>query len=207
MFRGLKIRTKMLLGYLLIVTLTCFLGVFSLNQTAKVNDATLNMVKNWLPSVFYTSDINTATSDFRIAELQHILSLTKEQMDKYEQDMQRLLEYIQKRQTEYEPLISSAEEKRLYDKFVTNWKDYLAEHDKILPLSRENKNEEAKALIRGNSQKQYDEFSQTLLNLINESLKGADQDSRKADKLYATSRLLVMSLKTATTYEISPSSS
>ena len=76
-------------------------------------------------------------------------------MAKYEQQMGAILAAFDKNRAAYAKLISSPEEQKGYDSFVKNWDEYSAEHKKVLELSTANKNDEARALIRGNSQQQY----------------------------------------------------
>ena len=69
----MKVRTKLLLGYSVVIALTGALGIFAIIVMAKLNAASTIISQNWLPSVYYTSDINTMTSDFRIAENQRVI--------------------------------------------------------------------------------------------------------------------------------------
>ncbi|MGE0085188.1 MAG: methyl-accepting chemotaxis protein [Desulfococcaceae bacterium] len=192
-FRGMKLRAVLILGYVMIIVMTILLGIFSTIQLAKVNEASTVINDNWMPSIFYTSDTNTATGDFRIAELQHIMSTSEEDMKNYEKAMADTLEKIRKNLELYEPLICSQKEKHLYDTFISDWNAYLSEHQKLLALSRENKNEEAKELIRGDSQEKYDKFSATLLEIVNLNLEGGKLASDDGDKIYAFSRAMIVS--------------
>lgn len=188
----MKVRTKLLLGYGVVIAITGALGIFAIVVMSKINAASTIISQNWLPSVFYTSDINTMTSDFRIAENQHILSLTDEEMTRYEEVMQQLLAKIENHLQAYEPLILSKEERETYEEFNANWEAYLKENKKLLAMSRLNQTEEAKAFIRGNSQKLYDEASSALLQLVEINTKGADLASQDGDRLYEMSRLLTI---------------
>jgi len=48
-----------------------------------------------MPRVRYVSDINTNTSDVRVAETEHILSQRKQKMDKSDQEMAAVLDKSQ----------------------------------------------------------------------------------------------------------------
>lgn len=190
--QGMKLRTKMILGYATILLFTSVLGILALVLMARVNQASTVIADEWLPSVFFTSDLNTATGDFRIAELQHILSVSDEEQQRYEQTLEKTLQYIGERQASYEPLLNSTEEKQAYESFVASWEQYLAEHEKILSLSRQNRNEEATLLIRGTSAEKYEEASNRLLEMVNINVDGAEQASLEGDQLYAFSQRSVM---------------
>ena len=191
-FYNLKIGMKITLTVTSVLCLTAFLGIFSIVQLAKVNQTSTDMADNWMPSARAVSDINTKTGDYRSAELQHILSESKERMDYFERQMADILTGIKNTQTQYERLLSSAEEKSLYQKFTKEWDDYLQLHEKIIQVSRENRAEEAKALIRGESQKLYDESSATLEELIELNVEGGKNASRQGDEMYAKARWLII---------------
>src|SRR6202040_2395443 len=46
----------------------------------------------------------------------------------------------------YEPLITTAEERALYDEFSASWAEYLAGVKEVLVMSRKNEDNEARAL-------------------------------------------------------------
>jgi methyl-accepting chemotaxis protein len=180
-----------MLAFLAVLLLTAFMGFFSVYELAQVNQTSTDMDENWMPSVRVTSEMNTNTSDFRIAELQHILSTDAKEMEGIEQGLAKLTVVFEKNRADYEKLISSPEEKKIYDVFNDKWNAYLVEDKKLLELSRANKNEEAKALIHGNSQKLYDEASSELLKLVNLNVEGGKQASKTGDALYASTRMWI----------------
>lgn len=114
----MKLRTKLMAGYASILMLTLFLGAFAVVMLARVNQMSTEMAVNWMPSVYYSSDLNAATSDYRIYELQHVLSLSESEMREFEAQLQAKLGYIRAVQAKYEPLISSQAEQD----FITNSK-------------------------------------------------------------------------------------
>ena len=177
-----------------ILVFTAGLGLYSNQQVEVVNSLTTDMEVNWLPSVQYTSDMNTATSDFRIAELQHILSQTEAEMSSYEQAMADVLKKFKDREDKYVKLISSNEERAKHEEFKSLWEKYLADHENLVKLSRANKTEEAKALIRGASQKNFDAASALLEELISINQKGANEASRRGDEIYASARTLILGI-------------
>ena len=50
-FRNLKIGMKLMFVVLSVVVMTAFLGVFSVIQLSKVNDVTVDITGNWMPSI------------------------------------------------------------------------------------------------------------------------------------------------------------
>jgi methyl-accepting chemotaxis protein len=193
-FYNLKIFSKLMISFLAVLSMTVFMGVFSIVQLANVNQSSTDMGLNWMPSMRVTQNMDVNISNFRIAELQHILSTDEAEMAHYEKNMDRILLTFEKNRADYVKLISSPEEQQLYEKFHKNWNDYLAEDKKVLALSRANKNDEAKALIRGNSKIQYDQASKDLLALVNLNVEGGNAASARGDVLYDHSLLWIIAL-------------
>jgi methyl-accepting chemotaxis protein len=192
MFSNLKISLKLALSFAVVLSLTIFLGVFSIFQLARVNQTSTDLEINWMPSVRAASDMNTNTFHFRLNEVQHILSADEKEMAHYEKEMAKVLADFEKDRTEYEKLISSPEERKLYESFRKFWDEYLIEHKKVLELSRANKNDEAKVLIRGDSQRHFDEASNVMIKLVDLNVEGGKAAGQHGDELYASSRLWII---------------
>jgi len=193
-FKNYKIKSKLLVSFSALLLIIIFSMAFSIEKLSEVNDASTEITGNWLPSVESVSNLNINTSDFRIAEYQHVLAQDKESMSKYEEIMNSMLSDVQKNQSIYELLISSEQERILYEEFKTKWTNYLDIHNDLLKLSRENKTTEANALLNGKSQKSFDAASKSLLDLVKLNMKGADTASKKADESYSSSKVYLISI-------------
>ena len=171
----MKMNLKNLLIGLISLLLIAVIGLAwsSWSALKSENDNLVDITGNWLPSVVVTNALNTATSDFRIAEGAHILSTSPEGMTKAEADMAALTRVISDGDARYEKLISSDDERKLYEQFKTKWDAYLREHDLLLALSRANRNEEAAEKFRTMRQG-FDAASADLLQLVELNIKGAE---------------------------------
>ena len=187
-FGDIKIGSKLALSFFAVVMLIVIQGVFSMGQLGQVNQISTDMELNWMPSVRIASDMNTNTSDYRLAEIQHILSLSDSEMAKYEKDMADVQATLDKNRNQYEKLISSPEEQKLYDEFNKQWAAYQVEHAKILGFSKSKKYEEAKVLLRGLSQTTFDAASSVLNQIIELNIKGGQTASQLGDALYDSAR-------------------
>ncbi|WP_235879987.1 methyl-accepting chemotaxis protein [Polyangium aurulentum] len=188
----MKIASKLLVAFTLLLAMTTALGVFALDQMTALRNAGNEVTDNWMPSIGFVSALNTDTSDFRIAEMQHILSLSPEEMTTYERVMDDELDSIQKNVEGYEPIVSEGE-RRAYSEFNRLWNDYLVEHQRVIELSRDNKNDEAKALIRGRSQKTFDAVSNKLDELVAINTQGGRHAAVRADATYEGARRWIVS--------------
>ncbi|MBN6151485.1 MCP four helix bundle domain-containing protein [Xanthomonas sp. AmX2] len=188
MFDNLKIGTRIGLGFAAVLALMLGMGLFATKKMAEVNQASTDIAGNWMPSLRYVEQMNTNTSDLRVLELQHVMSAQPEQMQKLERAMDQVLASYKDNRDNYVKLISSPEEKAMYDDFVRKFEQYLALHDRMLGLSRELKTAEAQALLSGEQQALFDDSSATLLRLVDMNIKGGDAASAAGDALYASAR-------------------
>jgi methyl-accepting chemotaxis protein len=168
------------------------MGYVAITGLSSTNGATTEIATNWLPSVSVINAINTATSDYRLGEAAHILSLDKDQMNRAEVDMKAIDEEIAKLRGNYEKLISSDFERETYKKFSKEWADYTALHETVLNLSRANKNEDAARLFKGDMRQLYDGASQTLVGLIKLNSDGSSQAFSGSKTAYTTTLVIAL---------------
>lgn len=74
MLKNLKISKKLLVLVLSLLVCLAVVGGSSIILMEKMNAASTEISKNWLPSVIIAEEINTMTSDHRIFETDHVLS-------------------------------------------------------------------------------------------------------------------------------------
>ncbi|MFC7462117.1 methyl-accepting chemotaxis protein [Hydrogenophaga defluvii] len=188
----LSVAARLTIAFGLVIALLCGSAVLAILRMAQINHASTEVTTNWLPSSIVTSALNTHTSDFRIAEFQHVLSTDDSDMQAAEADMKALLVTIERKSKEYDQLISSDAERAIWQRFETAWSNYLAVNRRLIELSRTNRNDQARTLLRGESQKMFDEGSNRLLELVDLNTKGGQDASAYADQVYASSRIALI---------------
>ncbi|HBF31708.1 methyl-accepting chemotaxis protein [Rhizobium sp.] len=187
------IKLKLALSFGFLVVLIAVLGIFSLSQIGNVNSKANEIATNWMPSVDVSNRINTMTSDFRIAELQHVISQDDVGMKHWLAEQNQLADSIAKLQSKYEPLIGAPEERALFEAFQQPWKEYLKLHEKAVELSSQNQTEKAMAIYNGDGLKVYNEASNALLKLVEYNSNGGAKASDEGIAIYDTAKLLVIS--------------
>jgi methyl-accepting chemotaxis protein len=192
-FRNLKIGTKLLCSFAVVVLLTVVLGLFSIVELAKVNDTSSEIETNWLPSVQAVDEIALQFNQLRRLELQLLLPNDAESIKKYDKRMADTGEALQKVKARYEKLISSPEEQKLYDEFKSVHEKYDSlVKNKIMPLVHEQKLSEALVLNRNEGSLLFNAGLEVMHKLTELNAKGATDASHRGDKLYAASRIMVM---------------
>ena len=190
----MKLATKLSLAMGILLAMLCGMGIFSLIQMSRINDTGNEIADDWLPSTRYAQGMNVYTSDYRIQEIMHIFSTTQEQMARYEKRMKEELQKFRDREAKYVKMISSSEEQTAYEAFRTEWAKYQKIHEQIYALSKENRTDEARALLTGPSRESFERASELLVKLVKINVAGGDAAGAFGDRLYDSSRMLVTGL-------------
>ncbi|HEX8405476.1 MAG TPA: MCP four helix bundle domain-containing protein, partial [Duganella sp.] len=191
-FYDLKIGKKLILAFAIVIALTCFLGLFSISQLVKVNQASTDIASNWMPAVRYLGQVQTSMSRYRISESTHILLGEDADMAATEKSMATRLETLGKQQASYAQLVSEPEEKRLYAEFQKSIEAYLVESKKLTALSRAGKKDEARVLFRGASNKVFRQVNEQLDGLAKINDEGSQASETSAAETFALARKLII---------------
>jgi len=190
----IHIGTRLALAFAVLLTLAAALGGFAIVQLGVVKKASTDIAEKWMAGVRLTSQMNTDASNFRIAEVKHILAGDAAERAKYDDEMKAVTEALQKNAGDYEKLISSPQEQKLFDAFKRERQRYLDENAKMMRLSNEGQAEDAKALLTYNSQKKYEGASVALRNLVDYNIDGAQGASSASDTTYAVARRWILAV-------------
>ncbi len=184
MLNNLKISSR-LVGVLgLLVGLLLAIVAAALWQMGSMRAATNEITGNWLPSVEHINKMNTAASDFRVAQYQHVVNTDDKAMAAIEQTLNKVLAAFEEDHKAYVALISSAEERAMYDAFAASWKTYLELHQQLLVMSRKNETEAARTLLEGKAGEVFDKASAGLDKLTELNSAGAKDATATADGAY-----------------------
>ena len=101
---------------------------------------------NWLPSVKILGTIQADLAAHADLRINHILAVDKKEMDSDEDAISRSVAKLKQDQKAYEPMISSDEERKLYEQYQALPDAYMKVHLRVLDLSRQGKKAEARDL-------------------------------------------------------------
>jgi methyl-accepting chemotaxis protein len=191
-FRNLKVATKLYVAFFCILLLSALLGGFAIYQLARVNGSAVELGTNWMPSINILAEMDHHLQSFRRSELQHVISTAKDEMDRYEKRMEQSMEALNQADAAYVKMISSPEEQKLHDEYLKSLGLFMQVHKTFLGLSRQNKNVEALALLRGDSIKYLTETEDLLEKDIQLNKKGGEDEYSKSTRIYATSRTMII---------------
>jgi len=193
-FSDLKIGRKLIVAFAAVIVLATLLGLFAIRQLNVVNQASTDIADNWLPSIRTLGQIEVSLARYRISETTHIVMHDAAEFDNVEKSMTTRLQTLRKQQTAYEALISEPEERRVYAEFRKTLDDYLAASRKLISLSREEKNDEAAALLRGDSNKLFRTAFEQLDALVKVNDEGSTASDKAADVTYGHARNTIIGM-------------
>jgi methyl-accepting chemotaxis protein len=192
------IAKKLLISFLCVLTLTAILGVFSIAQLNKVNNASTEIATNWLPTIRTLADIKLLLARVRSTEAQMAIydgdTTAMEGLYKRSQAIVSLLNSTAKR---YEGEITEPAEKAIYPAVQKGMSNYLVEHEKIMAAFLAKDLAGGRALYLGDSNKIYPELLANLDKLVAVSAEGSDAATKGADASFASGRSWIISMLVA----------
>lgn len=185
--KNLKLSLLISLSYAFVGLGLLVIAYFAFTRMSYINDQSTTISQQWLPSVATVEHINTLTADIRAQEAIHILSTDSADQREVENTLDVLMQETRENIERSRALIESENLKRLSDEFLRKYEDYLSINERIIELSRQNRNEEARALLIGDSLKAYSEYSNVLLEMAALISEEANEASDYGDTVYSDS--------------------
>src|SRR6218665_1757868 len=190
--RDLSIRKKLMLGFGLVLVIALVQSLLSVHRLSQVNDKSTEIARNWLPSVKDLGDMYASMTEYRVARMQLMLTDNEEAVNNVEKNLKAAHSRFEQGREAYEKLISSAEEKALFDEFSQHWKAYEGLQTELMTLVRNVDMSGARMLLVGPGAKSYASANEALTKLIDLNTAGSRRASDQADALYGQSRNLVL---------------
>ncbi|AKC62639.1 methyl-accepting chemotaxis protein [Clostridium sporogenes] len=192
MIKTIKGKLIFLVGIL--VGAILFIGGYSIKNLDDVNKMSTEISKYWVPSIIYSEELNTITSDFRILEYDHIISTNAEMMKEKEKEMEEKSKEVEKYLILYKKGVNSKEDKELLNTVEKEWNKYLQSNKRVIALSKQLKTEEAMKIMRGESKESFDNASSSLLKLAQYNKSKTEKISLEGDKQFNTAMKINLTL-------------
>lgn len=180
----LSIKTSMIALFVLIGGILGGISALSLSSMSTLNQSTHEIADNWLPSVKIAGEIRSAIFAERLAYARHILATTPSDIAAVEKDIVENTAGSDNAIKSYEKLISSPEEAELVKAIVASATEYRTAAQAMVAESRENRNDEAKALFNGDMRTHAAALATAIDELKEVNVKGAVAASAAADNTF-----------------------
>lgn len=191
-FRNLKISTKLFASFGVMMALMLFLGGFAMLRLAAVNEVAIEIRDSWMPSVATVKDIAAAAANNRIQDYKHVIAATPEAKALAEKQQEHWRDVVMSIRKRYEPMIASAEERRLYEDYATKYDAFVEVRRELNALSNAGRADEANALLQGRSKVMYDERNEVLAKLVAFNEAGAKAAADRGQALYRQARTAII---------------
>jgi methyl-accepting chemotaxis protein len=138
MFAKFSIRTKITAVVAFLLVAITGMGLLAVANLRSINASTVEITTSWLPSVRVLGDLRAGVITYRNVIREHMLGETIEDKDAAEKVLATVVESNTKIRQSYEALITSPEERALYNEWVKTWESYKKGTEEVLALSRKN---------------------------------------------------------------------
>jgi methyl-accepting chemotaxis protein len=196
MFSRLSIRAKVTAVVSLLLVAIAGMGLLAITRMRAMNENTVQIATNWLPSVRILGELRTGVITYRNALREHMLSETLEDKQATGKTLlQGVVESNEKIRQAYEALITSPEERALYDEWAKSWAAYKEGAAKVMELSRKEAGKvplEAHALNKNVVNKLSMAADEILKKDIELNNKGAADETQAAASSYSSAFWMVL---------------
>ena len=131
-----SIRTKIITVVAFLLVAMTGMGLLAVRNMRAINANTVDISTSWLPSVRLLGDLRAGTIAHRNLVREHMLSQTLEEKLATEKAIVPIIESNTKIRAAYEPMITSPEERALYNEWVKLWESYKKGTEEVMALSR-----------------------------------------------------------------------
>jgi len=137
MFAKLSIRAKITAVVAFLLVAMMGMGLLAVMNMRSLNASTVDINTNWLPSVRILGELRAGIITYRNVIREHMLAETAEDKAAAEKTLATVIESNAKIRKDYEPMITTAEERTLYNEWVQLWERYRKGTEEVMALSRD----------------------------------------------------------------------
>jgi methyl-accepting chemotaxis protein len=136
MLAKFPIRTKIIAVVAFLMVAMTGMGLLAVKNMRSINANTVDISTSWLPSVRILGDLRAGVITYRNVIREHMLAETLEEKLANEKTLATVVESNTKIRAAYEPLITSPEERAMYNEWVRLWESYKKGTEEVMALSR-----------------------------------------------------------------------
>lgn len=193
MLSNISIRTKIISLVSLLLLAMIGMGLLAAKNMQSLHDNAHEIGTNWLPSVRALGELHVGVVSYRAALEAQLVAETVEGKEAAEKEVTKIIDSNTRIQKSYETMISSTEERALYEAWSKSWLEYEALAVRVMELSRKDAGRVPHEAIMLNMRatdvaNKADEILKKQIELNN---KGATQEIKTAATIYSSSLYLL----------------
>ncbi len=136
MLAKFSIRAKIIAVVAFLLVAMTGMGLLAVRNMRAINANTVDIATNWLPSVRVLGELRAGVITYRNVIREHMLAETLEEKQAAEKILASVVESNNKIRATYEPMITSPEERALYNEWSQVWDEYKKGTEEVMALSR-----------------------------------------------------------------------
>jgi len=136
MLAKFSIRAKITVVVAFLLVAMTGMGLLAVKNMRAINANTVDIATNWMPSVRVLGDLRAGVISYRNVIRGHMLAETLAEKEAAEKTLATVVESNTKIRHTYEPMITSPEERALYNEWSQIWDNYKKGTEEVMALSR-----------------------------------------------------------------------
>nr|WP_213153561.1 methyl-accepting chemotaxis protein [Pseudomonas carnis] len=192
--RNMNIAPRAFLGFAFIGALMLLLGVFALNQMSKIRAATEDITSASVPSIRAVDELTQLTLRLRVLSYRLLTNREPDVQQKTLEAFELRNQQIRTAQDIYEKLITSTEERNVYNEYVRLLDQYRQIEERMKSLSRANQVNELRSLLNTELLDNSEQVNAVLTRLLDINNDDANATNQRAKDQYDMAFDLVVGL-------------
>jgi methyl-accepting chemotaxis protein len=190
----LRIGTRLSLAFSLMVLLMLVVGGLGMLQTQRMNRNTQEIAANWVPSIEALSGIRQEINSERRIGMRHVLEVDAAHKQIQEDLLKQIKEQrLPEAMKQYEALISSPQERQLFDELQSRIQAWREAEDRLITAS--NRGDEgladARLLAVGETGERFAAVQQTIDSAVKLNVQGVNEAEESSAEAYASALWLL----------------
>ncbi|HVX76269.1 MAG TPA: methyl-accepting chemotaxis protein [Bradyrhizobium sp.] len=136
MFAKFSIRAKITTVVAFLLLAMAGMGLLAVRNMQAMNANTVDITTNWLPSVRALGELRASIITYRNVVREHMLAETLEDKQAVEKTLAGVVANNEKVRRSYEAMITSPQERELYNQWAATWDKYKQGTEQVMALSR-----------------------------------------------------------------------
>lgn len=190
-FYNLRIATKLIFGFIAVLLLTCFLGIFSIIQLTSLNRATDEIGNDLMPSSVSGMGMKESVSRMRSQEAQLATAENADEAKKYLDRTNEAVDAFRKNHAAFLKNADTTEDKKALDELLTAFNDYAQISTKIANLAKESKTQEAVSLLRTESSNSNKKMRGMLDKIVDAQIVAGQAAAKNSHDLFLSARMMI----------------
>ena len=189
--RNLRVSTKLLGAFGIVLALTAMLTVFAVSRLANLQANSQEIATNWLPMIDLLHRMNSSASDLHVAEGRALEATSPAELQTHLDQARDAIAVMTKSIPTYDRTITSEHERQVWTEYTSEWQKYRNLHARVVTLLNEKKTAELHALMTGEARQLFDAVGGKMDAIIQLNIEGAATATARSTAVYGRSRVLM----------------